>query len=219
MVREVLALKPEEFASLPVVKASWSHDYGDYDVFLNARSRNMNGLLWVFECPHGRWLLIGAPATVHGPSKKKWNQGVIKLPPKHKECSFKLYTQREWCIVDDDPLRHFSSTSSVPICFKGVRWYNGDIDVYLKAQYPTFEAKLFITLERKISHVTFDFMHLKQHKFELFLEPSEVDYGMAVKTFDELFENGLLIREDLSDEGLYSSLITADVAFNAFKRQ
>jgi len=219
MAREVLVLKPEEFASLPIVKASWSHDYKDYDIWLSARSRNDDGLLWVFECPHGRWLLVGAPATVHGPSKKKWNQGVIKLPPEHHDCPFRLYTQREWAIADDDPLRHFSSTSSMPVRFKGVRWYNGDIDVYLKAQYPTFNTKLFITLERKLAHVTFDFMHLKQHNFELFLQPFEVDYNKALELFSELFEDGLLVQENLSDEGLYSSLITADVAFNAFKRQ
>jgi len=210
-----LALKPEEFASLPIVKASWSHDYKDYDIWLSARSRN-NGLLWIFECSHGRWLLIGAPATVHGASKKKWNQGVIKLPPEHHGCPFTLYTQQEWFIVDDDPLRHFSS---VQISFKGVRWYNGDIDVYLKAQYPTFETKLFITLERKLAHVTFYFMHLKHHNFESFLQPFEVDYNKALQLFSELFEANLLVQEDVPDEGLYSSLITADVALYALKRQ
>jgi hypothetical protein len=215
MARDVLALKPEEFATLPVVKAYWGCDCRDYDIWLSARNRNSDGLLWIFECPHGRWLLIGAPATVHGPWKKKWNQGVIKLPPEHKECAYWFYTQPEWYIVDDDPLRHFSSGS---IKYKAVRWYGGDIDIYLKAQYPTYEAKLFITLERKIAHVMFDFMCLKRYQFELFLEPFEVDYEKAVQLFSYLFENGLLVKEDLPDEGLYSSLITADVALCAFNK-
>jgi hypothetical protein len=79
--------------SLPKVRASWSHDRDkqDYDLWLTARERLTYGLLWVFECQHGRWLLIGAPATVHGSWKKIWRQGVLKLPEEHKECNYKLY--------------------------------------------------------------------------------------------------------------------------------
>ena len=83
----------EEIESLPKVRASWSHDKSkqDYDLWLTAKDRLAYGLLWVFECQHGRWLLIGAPATVHGEWKKIWRQGVLKLPSDHKECNYKLY--------------------------------------------------------------------------------------------------------------------------------
>ena len=81
----------EEIEALPKVRALWSHGYRDYDIWLTARERLTYGLLWVFECPHGRWLLIGAPATVHGEWKKIWRQGVLKLPDHHKNCEYKLY--------------------------------------------------------------------------------------------------------------------------------
>ena len=81
----------EEIEALPKVKATWSHSYKDYDIWLTAKQRLTHGLLWVFECPHGRWLLIGAPATVHGEWKKIWRQGVLKLPEQHKNCEYKLY--------------------------------------------------------------------------------------------------------------------------------
>jgi hypothetical protein len=83
----------EEVLSLPTVRASWSHDESkrDYDIWLSARLRLTYGLLWLFECPHGKWLLIGAPATVHGEWKKIWRQGVLKLPEQHKQCNYKLY--------------------------------------------------------------------------------------------------------------------------------
>jgi len=81
----------KEIETLPKVRASWSHDQQDYDIWLSASLRLAYGLLWVFECQHGRWLLIGAPATVHGEWKKIWRQGVLKLPPQHKECNYRLY--------------------------------------------------------------------------------------------------------------------------------
>ena len=81
----------EEIDALPKVRAVWSHNKSDYDIWLTARERLTYGLLWVFECSHGRWLLIGAPATVHGEWKKIWRQGVLKLPPDHKNCEYKLY--------------------------------------------------------------------------------------------------------------------------------
>ena len=83
-------LYSEEIDALPKVKATWSHSYKDYDIWLTARERLTYGLLWVFECSHGRWLLIGAPATVHGEWKKIWRQGVLKLPPDHKNCKYTL---------------------------------------------------------------------------------------------------------------------------------
>jgi hypothetical protein len=88
---EEIELTPEEIESLPKVRAVWNHDKCDYDIWLSAKLRLTYGLLWLFECPHGRWLLIGAPATIHGEWKKIWRQGVLKLPPDHKQCNYKLY--------------------------------------------------------------------------------------------------------------------------------
>ena len=81
----------EEIESLPKVRAYWSHSQKDYDIWLTAKLRLTYGLMWIFECQHGRWLLIGAPATVHGEWKKIWRQGVLKLPPEHKNCKYKLH--------------------------------------------------------------------------------------------------------------------------------
>jgi hypothetical protein len=91
---EMVELTLEEIDALPKIRASWDHDdtKKDYDIWLTAKQRLAYGLLWLFECPHGRWLLIGAPATVHEPWKKKWHQGVIKLPADHKNCKYKLYS-------------------------------------------------------------------------------------------------------------------------------
>jgi hypothetical protein len=80
----------EEIESLPKIRAYWDHDKQDYDIWLTAKQKLTYGLLWVFECPHGRWLLIGAHSTVHGEWKKIWRQGVLKLPPEHKNCKYKL---------------------------------------------------------------------------------------------------------------------------------
>ena len=87
---EMVELTPEEIYQLPKIRASWSHDKSDYDIWLTAKQRLSYGLLWLFECPHGRWLLVGAPATVHGPWKKIWRQGVLKLPPDHKNCKYTI---------------------------------------------------------------------------------------------------------------------------------
>jgi hypothetical protein len=192
-------LKPEELASLPTVKAYWSHGYRDYDIWLSARERSRKGLLWIFECQHGRWLLVGVPATVHGSDKKKWHQGVLKLPPQHKECQYMLYPETEWSMVEDNPLRHFDSASVVK--YRGLRWYYGDIDVYLKAVHTNYIATLFITKERQMSHVTFEF-----YNFELFIEPFGVDYNRAVEIFHKLYDNGML-EEDIPSDGLYNSYI------------
>jgi len=89
-----IELTPEQIEALPKVRAYWSHSYRDYDLWLTARERLTYGLLWIFECPHGRWLLIGAPATVHGKHKKIWRQGVLKLPEQHRNCEYKLYAVR-----------------------------------------------------------------------------------------------------------------------------
>jgi hypothetical protein len=211
MARDILVFRPEEFASLPVIKAYWGHGYRDYDVWLPAKQAAL-GLLWVFECPHGKWLLIGARATVGGPTKKKWNQAVLSLPPQHKSCEYTLYSPAQWQLEDDDPLRHFDV---VPVKFKGVRWYYGDIDVYLTAQHTNYSAKLFFTLHRKIAHVTFEFPFSSQFYFE----PFEVDYRRAVDLFLKLFCEGRLEKLDIIDQGLYSSLIQPNAVFEMFSQE
>jgi hypothetical protein len=203
----MLELKPEELASLPTIKAYWSHSHQDYDIWLSAGERAQKGLLWIFECQHGRWLLVGVPATVHGPDKKKWHQGVLKLPSQHKECQYRLYPETEWSLVEEDPLRHFDSAPVVK--YRGLRWYYGDIDVYLKAVHTNYTATLFITLERKIAHVTFTFPNFQN------MNPFETEYEKAVRTFHRLYKAGIL-EEDIPDNGLYNSYIPPNTALKAF---
>lgn len=95
-----MTISPQKLQQIAVVKAAWSHEYSDFDIWLSARQRSSQGLAWLFKCQvHGHLcLLLGAPATVHGPWKKQWHQGVIKLPPDHKECPHTIYTKPEWGI-------------------------------------------------------------------------------------------------------------------------
>jgi len=183
---KVIEISPEELAKMPIVRAEWSHEFSDYDIWLSAREKGEWGLVWLFHCQeHDKWfILIGTDATVHGPWKKQWHQGVIKLPESHKDCPYEIFKQWEWKVKVEDPL----SLIQPPLKYGFSGWMftvGGLSTVVLLSQKENWEAVLEFSLgkERKAQvGVSFAEGAIKSW--------FAVDYKRAVEKFETLFEKG-----------------------------
>jgi hypothetical protein len=180
---EILSIGIEEFARLPVIKATWSPNYQDYDIWLSARERGT--LLWIFECQHGRILLVGSKATVHPWWKRNWRQGVIKLPKEHKDCNSKIYTKFR---LEDDYLRYFKQNTE----YEGKNLL-GNMYIYLTAKHDKFVTGLSIRLTDKSAEVRFTFPHIVIS--EPFIFASKIDYQKAIEIFKDLYRKNLLVEK------------------------
>jgi len=211
---KMLKLKPEKFAALPVLQTHWVPPKSMFevgraqcDVWLSARERERKGLVWIYECPHGRWLLIGARATVHGPWKARWNQGCIQFPSEHRHCPHKIYTQGQWQLSVKDHLSYF--TPSVPIRYRGFKWYTGDIDVRLYAEHGRFTAVLDIAAgpSRRVAHVTYVFPHLRDitHINWAWLFTFHLDFQVAWQKFLDLLQH--LTPDPPAEEWVYATYV------------
>jgi len=188
-----IILTPKEFSELPVYVSHWVPPpiKSCCDIWLSAKERERYGLVWLFECPHGLWVLIGAPATVHGPRKAKWHQGCIQLPEQHKACPYKLYRGGEWYLEVEDPLSYFSP--NVPLQYEGVKHLGDLIDVRLTASYDKFAVKLTIAAchsTHYVAYVKFMFpnvapiTHVNWGAFFMF----EVPFDEALQKFASLVD-------------------------------
>jgi len=81
------------------------------------------------------------------------------------------------------------------------------------------QAILFITLQRQIAHVTFDFFHLHPHQFEFFYELFEVDYKKALQLFHRLQQENRFKKEEPIYPPLYVSYISPQEALKSFIKE
>ena len=73
--KAVFKLKPEEFAKLPVSKASNFR----YDVLLTPQERRKYTLLSLFECDHALYVLVGAGTSDGGAIIRERYQRVFQV--------------------------------------------------------------------------------------------------------------------------------------------
>jgi len=168
--RAVLELKPDEFAKLPVSKASKFH----YDVLLTPQERRRYGLLWLFECDHALYVLVGVGTPDGG--------GVLKLPDGHEDCDYVLYPKSALEIVENDPFQHFLGGRVV--WYDSRFWYDENKgNIYLRVSYPTYTVHMNISVHEKKAIVTFTFKNV-----ERFSVTFEADFEEAVTVFRELYQ-------------------------------
>ena len=180
----MLELRPEEFAALPYRVTPHGLKSGAVDVWLTAKQCTREGLLWLFECPHGRWLLVGGRTTIHGEWKKKWNQGALLFPSEHRDCPHHLYGGSQWTLVVDDPLSYIAP----PVTYKCHKSFWGFIaHAVLKKRFDNFEAILFIAPDSRVARVAFRFDVIeKAWGISAWRPCFSVDYNIAVQHFEQL---------------------------------
>ncbi|MEM2615658.1 MAG: hypothetical protein QXO44_02815 [Thermoplasmatales archaeon] len=84
MYRDV---KLSDLICLPVVETYWSHGGGNFD-YTVPRSEADDFL--IFECEHGRWIIVTAYASSHGEWDRDFDRMAVKLPPDHHKCNHTL---------------------------------------------------------------------------------------------------------------------------------
>jgi hypothetical protein len=166
----MLKLKLDEFVNLPVIEAYWEDGKREgYDIWLSARERGERGLVWIAVCPNKTYILLGAPATVHYGWKKKWHQGVIKLPPNHKAC--KIYHENEWGIDlgTEDVLKIFES--------REVYDYHFNVEIFPTSLPDKEKAKIELTMwpEYKKAKLRLYFPFLDNHEYDLYFYNEEYE--------------------------------------------
>jgi hypothetical protein len=189
-----LALTPEELAALPVVRAD-----GAPDIWLNAWQKQRWDILWIFEClKHGRrFALLGRSATRPG-ARARRRQGVIRLPPEHRECPHRIWREDEWELKVPDPLAYIAA----PAGFGGVsRLHGAEVEAEAICRHKGFEARLRL-LQTRIPGATIYRTAVVEFRFDSLAPRSRRDpafephYGVpweeAVRRLRELVEeNGL----------------------------
>jgi len=176
-------------------------------LWLNAWQKQQWGILWIFEClKHGRrFALLGRSATRPG-ARARWRQGVIRLPPEHRECPHRIWREDEWELKVSDPLAYIAA----PAGFGGVsRLHGAEVEAEAICRHKGFEARLRL-LQTRIPGATIYRTAVVEFRFDSLAPRSRRDpafephYGVpweeAARRLRELVEeNGLEeIRDSLS---------------------
>jgi hypothetical protein len=200
--KEILEVKPDEFARLPISRAGKTV----YDVLLTRRERVKYDLLWLFECDHGLWVLVGVETSDGG--------GALRFPDGHEDCDYRLYPKSSLKIVEDDPFRHFFSGKVV--WYIGELWYRSTIKIRLWVNYKEYTAGMRISVPERRAAVNFNFMNLLGFSADF-----KVDFEEAVAVFEEIYQQKRLrvAPPSLRSHSTYVKFIEPEEAIEKLKKE